>query len=162
MATWPNNLIFVISMWNDYTLLMMFLSLSDKRWIKVDLDTISLLGLTIWFLLFLWWPNNLIFVISMTINQRRDTPIDDSLLSRQFVEGLQDRTLSKILVRELGARPDFRQIREQAIQWCREEEHQTAALQYWSSPAPISTSSSPPPTSAMNTSVAACPTASRL
>ena len=83
----------------------------------------------------------------MTINQRRDTPIDDSLLSRQFVEGLQDRTLSKILVRELGGRPDFKKIRQQALQWC-EEDTQTAtaaALQYSSSRPLNSPTSIPPP-----------------
>ena len=90
--------------------------------------------------------------------QKKATTIDDALLCRHFVEGLQDRTLSKILVRELDARPDFKKIRQQALQWCREEEHQTAtaaALQYRSSPAPTSTSSSPPPTSAVDPSVAA-------
>ena len=46
------------------------------------------------------------------------TTVDDALLSRQCVEGLQDRTLARILVRELDARPTpyFKKMSQQALQ----------------------------------------------
>ena len=81
--------------------------------------------------------------------QKKATTIDDALLCRHFVEGLQDRTLARILVRELDAQsaPNFQQIRKQALQWCGEDTQTAtaAALQYSSSRPPHSTTSIPPP-----------------
>ena len=65
-------------------------------------------------------------VTAVRATQKMSTAVDDKPLSRQFVKGLQDRTLARILVRELDARPVFTKIRQQALQWCEEEETQTA------------------------------------
>ena len=81
-----------------------------------------------------------------SVRSRQESTLDSETLKRQFVEGLRDRTLARVLARDVQ-RLNFNELKKEAMKWCVEEDTSpamAAALQY-RNVAPAVPASIPPP-----------------